>query len=45
MTEIKLCVTGNSDGAYWHSIMQYGLISFRNYPKRCTQKSWHQGTT
>jgi len=30
MTEIKLYVTGNSDGAYLHCIMQYGLIFLGN---------------
>ena len=26
ITEIKMYVTGNIDGAYLHSIIQYGLI-------------------
>ena len=30
MAEIKVHVTGNSDGAYLHSVMQYGLIFLGN---------------
>ena len=30
ITEIKMYVTGNIDGAYLHSIMQYGLMFFGN---------------
>jgi hypothetical protein len=30
ITEIKMYVTGNIDGAYLHSIMQHGLIFLGN---------------
>ena len=30
ITEIKMYVTGNIDGAYWHSIMQCGVIFLGN---------------
>jgi len=30
ITEIKVYVTGNIDGAYWHSIMQFGVIFLEN---------------